>query len=94
MFAVYDDIIFHQSSGSRSIVGRPYTTGGGAQPDHRSMCYEGIDFYYRLEIDSKFPGLIEGEISDFNLKIWYVVYDKIASDLSCNFIRRFYIGKI
>tara|TARA_Y100000310_G_scaffold344041_1_gene454752 strand:+ start:32949 stop:33815 length:867 start_codon:yes stop_codon:yes gene_type:complete len=92
MFGVYDDLIYHQSCGSRAIVGRPYATIS-AQPDTRKMCYEGIDFYDRQEAEAKIGGFIEGDVNDINLKVFDIVYNKIESDTNCDWIRRYYIGK-
>lgn len=92
MFGVYDDFIYHQSSGSRAKVGRPYQTMG-AQPDTRPMCYEGIDFYYRGNVEEHVPGFVETEAGALNLKIFDAVFDAINNDVDCNFLRRYYLGK-
>lgn len=93
MFGVYDDIIYHQSSGSRTIVGRPYSTAG-AGPDHNPMCYEGIDCYHRHYVIENVTNFLENEVNPINVEIWFVIYNKISTDYDCNWIRRFYIGKI
>ncbi len=92
MFGIYDDMIYHHSSGSRAKVGRPYATLG-AKSDHRKMCYEGIDFFLRQDVLSHLPPWIETEVNDVNLKIFDVIFDKIKDDKDCNFVRRFYLGK-
>lgn len=93
MFGIYDDIIYHQSSGSRAIVGRPYATPGAA-PDNNTMCYEGIDFYERREIAEQLPKFIENEVNELNLKIFDAVFSQIDKDTDCNFLRRYYLGKL
>lgn len=93
MFGIYDDMIYHQSSGSRSLIGRPYVTGNGAKQDLRLMCYEGIDFYARKDVESRIHGFVEKDVNEINLLIWNVIYQKIKQDLDLNFLRRFYIGK-
>lgn len=92
MFGIYDDIIYHSSCGSRAIIGRPYATIG-AQSDTRKMCYEGQDFCGRAELHNVMPEYIEKEINELNLKIFDAVYEHTQSDLDCNFLRRYYLGK-
>jgi len=93
MFGVYDDMIYHQSSGSRAMIGRPHATPGAA-PDNSHMCYEGIDAFHRMEVYQNIPNFIERDINEINYKIWTVIFDKIVEDKSLNFLRRFYIGKL
>ena len=89
MFGVYDDIIYHQSSGSRGVVGRPYKSGA-CGVDKSRHCFEGIDYLLRPAIPHDW---INTKVGDISLKIFDMVYDEIKNDNECTFIKKYFIGK-
>jgi len=82
MFGVYGNMIYHQTCGSRAIIGRPLATAG-AKSNNNRQCYTGIDIILRGPIltlvndpinDVFRLGIIPGECS-------YVDFETQCSDI-------------
>ena len=94
MFGVYGNIIYHQSCGSRAIVGRPLATAGASSNTTR-QCYTGADVLNRIRLGDWHNESFEEKCSDIievNTQIFDIVYNKIKKDDTCTFIKRAFLG--
>ena len=94
MFGVYGNMIYHQSCGSRAIIGRPLATARADSDDSR-QCYTGIDLLNRFHLgDWRYEDFETkcADIIDVNTQIFDIIYNKIREDGTCNFIKRAFLG--
>jgi hypothetical protein len=94
MFGVYDDMIYHNGSGTRGLLGRPIAAYHGAPLNLTRQAYEGSDLTHRMRL---WQGREWEEacvdIIKINVGIFDVITNAIKEDKDCNIISRYFLGK-
>ena len=94
MFGIYDDMIYHNGSGTRGVLGRPVQAYHGAPVNLSRQAYEGSDLTHRMSLwQGREWEEACADVIQLNVGIFDVVTKAIKDDKECRITSRYFLGK-